>query len=122
MKACFWHTLASILTAVFGAVYEYFSHGVYSYFMIYAFLIPLILGAFPSLCFAFFKHKSISSWTMRLYNCGIAALTVGSVFEGVLQIYGTTNRLIVFYPIVGAGLLAASLLIYAVQKHKAKGI
>lgn len=33
--------------AFFGAVYEHFSHEVYSYYMIYAFAIPLFLGALP---------------------------------------------------------------------------
>ena len=38
---------ASIFLAFFGAIYELFSHEVYSYYMIYAFAIPLVLGAVP---------------------------------------------------------------------------
>ena len=38
---------AAVLCALFGAVYEVFSHGVFSFYMIYAFAIPLCLGTFP---------------------------------------------------------------------------
>ena len=33
--------------ALFGAIYEIFSHEVYSYFMLYAFAIPLAMGLLP---------------------------------------------------------------------------
>ena len=36
---------AALFCAVFGMIYEVFSHEVYSYYMIYAFVIPLLLGA-----------------------------------------------------------------------------
>ena len=38
---------SSVFFALFGAIYEQFSHQVYSYYMIYAFALPLILGALP---------------------------------------------------------------------------
>ena len=38
---------AAVFCALFGAVYEVFSHGVFSFYMIYAFAIPLCLGTFP---------------------------------------------------------------------------
>ena len=37
---------------------------------------------------------------LNLWNSAIAALSVGSIFEGVLVIFGTTNSLIVVYQIV----------------------
>ncbi|MBR3245167.1 MAG: hypothetical protein IKN57_00260 [Parasporobacterium sp.] len=43
------YLIASIICAVFGAVYESFSHGVYSFFMIYAFAFPLLCGVLPFL-------------------------------------------------------------------------
>ena len=43
---------AALFCALFGAVYEIFSHEVYSYPMIYAFAIPLAGGALPFLAFA----------------------------------------------------------------------
>ena len=40
---------ASIVIAAAAAVYGLFSHGVYSYFMTYAFMVPLLAGALPHL-------------------------------------------------------------------------
>lgn len=39
---------ATLFFAFFGAVYEAFGHGVYSYFMIYAFAFPLLMGVLPA--------------------------------------------------------------------------
>ena len=38
------YLIVSLFCALFGAVYEMFSHEVYSYYMIYAFAFPLIGG------------------------------------------------------------------------------
>ena len=35
-------------------------------------------------------------------------ITVGCIFKGVLEIYGTTNKLMIIYPAVVAGLMAAA--------------
>ena len=48
---------ASIAIAASAAVYGLFSHGVYSYFMTYAFMIPLIGGALPHLTAALAAAK-----------------------------------------------------------------
>ena len=42
------YLLAAVCCAAFGAIYECFSHGVYSYYMTYAFMIPLLAGALPA--------------------------------------------------------------------------
>lgn len=49
VKLAFYHLLFAAVTALGGFVYEQFSHGVYSDFMMYAFLPPLVLGACPLL-------------------------------------------------------------------------
>ena len=114
------YLLAAIFCAVFGAVYELFSHGVYSGFMVYAFAFPLALGTLPFLLLNLaLKGKnsrfllSLYSWRLpeNLYHCGILTCTVGSLMTGVLDIYGTTNRLTVFYWFAGAVLILAALLI-----------
>ncbi len=93
--------------AVFGAVYEAFSHEVYSYFMMYSFMIPL---AGCSLLYSILAVRGIilSRTFCDLWEAGIMSLTLGSVFQGVLEIYGTTNRLIWVYPAAGALLMAAA--------------
>ena len=99
------YLFVTVFTALFGAIYERFSHEVYSYFMIYAFAVPLLLGVLPYSIMAF-KGKTLASVPARnLIHAGVSTLTVGSVVKGVLDIFGTTNYLAVFYPIIGGALI-----------------
>ncbi len=98
----FAYLLISLFCLLFGAVYERFSHEVYSGFMLYAFAVPLIGGTL--LCFLldrFSRERMPGRLVRNLYNSGIAALTVGCIFQGVLEIYGTTNKLMIIYWITG---------------------
>ncbi len=100
--------VGTVFIALFGAVYEVFSHEVYSYYMIYAFAVPLVLGVLLySLLLILKKYPGKAA--MNLWNSGIAALSVGCVFRGVLEIYGTTNSLIVVYSIAGFVFLIAGI-------------
>jgi len=105
--------------ALFGAVYELFSHEVYSYYMIYAFSIPLILGVFVY-SIMLIKNKRPRSIFPKLWNSATATLSVGCVFKGVLDIYGTTNSLIIAYPIAGSALLLAGAISAAASPKKKK--
>ena len=100
----------SLLCALFGAVYEVFSHGVYAYSMLYAFAIPLAGGVLPALLIARKGLPMPSGATQLLWHFGISALTVGSLFSGALEIYGTTSSLTgVYWLAGGACLLLAAL-------------
>ena len=100
------YTSVSVIVLVFSIVYEIFSHGVISYYMIFAFLFPLLLGAGP---FFLFGLSMINYYPPRLsydlYHSGVASLTVGSIMCGVLDIYGTTSNLLKYYFIVGCILI-----------------
>ena len=109
---------ASILCAVFGAVYEVFSHGVYSYYMIYAFAFPLILGTLPFLLLSFIGNRAKSfpgSVARCFYHSAIIVMTVRSIMTGILEIYGTTNQLLSIYWFAGAGLLLAAIISYLIS-------
>ena len=108
-KTAMIYACAAAFCAFFGGVYEVFSHQVYSYFMIYAFAIPLALGVIPCLALAFRGQELPGILCRRLYHSGVATLTVGCIYEGVLRIYGTTNRLIWVYAAAGAVLLLGSI-------------
>ncbi len=110
--------ILSAFCALFGAVYEYFSHEVYSYFMIYAVALPLLLCGLPYILFAVNGKNIPPLNVLRLWNSGISTLTVGCIFEGVLEIYGTTNRLIIVYPIAGSVLCTAAVILYVVSMKK----
>ena len=64
-------------------------------------------------------------FTRYAWNSGLAALTAGSIFKGILDIYGTTNKLIVVYPAASAVLICAAVISYllsyaAVRKVRRK--
>lgn len=109
LKTAFAYLLVSLLCALFGAVYERFSHGVYSFYMIYAFAFPLAGGALPFLAISLFRKRYPGAVARNLYHSGIATLTVGSIVQGILDIYGTTNRLTGLYWIVGVILVVSGI-------------
>ena len=52
---------AALFCALFGAVYGLFSHSVFSYYMLYAFMIPLVGGALLFFLIEYFQWK-IDCW------------------------------------------------------------
>ena len=68
---------AALFCALFGAVYELFSHSVFSYYMLYAFMIPLVGGALLFFLMGYFQWKIPGKVSRSLWQFGIAALTVG---------------------------------------------
>lgn len=104
-KTALVYLVIAILCAAFGAVYELYSHEVYSYFMLYAFAFPLCGGALPYLIYSQFSGIAIpNSYDRLLGHAGIATLTIGSIISGVLEIYGTTNLLTSAYWVAGGAL------------------
>ncbi len=117
-KYMLWHFNAAVFFAVFGMVYELFSHGVFSPYMAFAFTIPLVAGGILQSILLKTKVR-IPDLALRLWNYAIALLTVGSIWKGVLDIYGTTNRLIVYYPIFGGILLLLAVVQFILKKKRA---
>ena len=111
-KTAFVYLLISLFCALFGAVYEVFSHEVYSFYMLYAFIFPLAGGTLPFLAISLFRKRYPEIVARNIYHSGIATLTVGSIIQGVLEIYGTTNRLTGLYWLVGVILLFAGIIFY----------
>lgn len=116
------YLIVSLFCVLFGAVYEMFSHEVYSYYMIYAFAFPLLGGTllFQLISVIGIKHYP-HHLSGKLYHSGIAALTVGSIVRGVLDIYGTTNALADYYWIIGGfGVLFGILVELSSRLHRPK--
>ena len=108
--------LTTIFVFAFAQIYGLFSHGVYSAFMSYAFLLPLTLIFLPkfiNLCTGNRlwngsleteegeKKLFLSSLASFLWKSGVAVLTVGSLYKGVLDIYGTSGSFEWVYLVVG---------------------
>lgn len=92
----------SIFVFIFGQIYEYFSHGVYSSYMMFAFLIPFIGLFIPSLLNNLILKRKITDNVTLPWKCGIATLTVDSIYKGVLEIYGTSGTFEHVYLIIGS--------------------
>ena len=85
--------------------------------MIYAFAIPLILGVLIHSLLLIMKKYPGQAAT-NLWNSGIAALSVGCILRGALEIYGTTNSLCAVYPVAASILLTAALIMEIVRTKK----
>ena len=116
------YAAAALGTALFAAIYECFSHQVYSGFMIFAFLFPLLGGVFPcSVLLKAAKQKRPGLPSRCLYASGIAALTMGSLFQGILTIYGTTSHLSKYYWLSGGLLVLIALSVYLIERAFSAG-
>lgn len=92
----------SVFVFIFGQIYEYFSHGVYSSYMMYAFLIPFIGLFIPSLLNNIILKRTVSDNVTLPWKCGIATLSAGSIYKGILEIYGTSGTFEMVYLIIGS--------------------
>lgn len=98
------YMVAAVLCALFSATYEYFSHGVWSAWMVLLFAYPLLLGAIPAVLGALLTSR-VPQLARQLWACGVMTLTMGSCLLGVLDIYGTTSPLTTPYLPIGLALL-----------------
>ncbi|MBR4812611.1 MAG: hypothetical protein IKZ69_01750 [Lachnospiraceae bacterium] len=102
---------------LFSAIYDHYGRGVHSKPMIFAFQFPLVMGVLPAFLLSLVKalkkveYASAVRVGVNLYVSGVATLTMGSLATGVVEIFGTTNRLLKYYWIVGWPLLAAGFLV-----------
>lgn len=111
------YVLAAVNVGVFSAIYEKFSFGVVSLFMVFAFAVPLLLGGlvFFLLGRALKKTGStLPTLACKFWHAATATLTTGFLFRGVLEIYGTSSALSSVYWAASAVLAALALLVLAV--------
>ncbi len=111
----FIYLIISIFLALTGFVYEHFSHGVFSYSMVYAFSVPLVLGTLLNAVLERIRVHMPGVLTRQIWHCGVATLTVGLLVSGVFEIYGAANSRINIYYIAGFVLLALSFILYFVK-------
>ncbi|MBR3446530.1 MAG: hypothetical protein IKH27_01825 [Oscillospiraceae bacterium] len=100
----------ALFLALFGAVYEHFSYGVYSNFMIYAFTPPLIAGML--LLLALLCGKPPQERTLFLLHCASAACTAGCLVTGIVRVSGRTHALLPVFAVLGGVLLILALVSY----------
>ena len=119
MKKTIRSVFLSVFIFVFAQIYEYFSHGVYSNYMLYAFLIPFLGLAVPSFLLHSLK-RALPENSCFLWKCGIATLTVGSIYKGVLEIYGTNGYFEFPYLFIGVALcIVAGITVFSGKRNSA---
>ena len=105
------YSLITLFCLLVFLVYNLFSHGVYSPFMTWLFLWPLVLGVFPCLTLLLLKKlPRPNRFTINAYNSGVAAVTVSSLLRGIFEIAGTASPLqtglwIAGFVMTGAGII-----------------
>ena len=95
--------IISVLSILFSFVYECFSFGVLSVFMLTMPLIPLLMGLLPAMIMA--------DDLGRVYNDGVLVLMSGFTLCGILEIYGTSS---VYPPLmiaIGGALVLAGIIV-----------
>jgi len=109
----------TLFSGLFSAVYEHFSYGVYSNYMVYLFLLPLVGGVLPYAVLGLTPRSPVPSCaSSRLFNSGVAALTVGSCLKGVLQIYGTSSVYLAAYWAAGILLSVSGLAVFLLGQRR----
>ena len=68
-------------------------------------MIPLVGGALLFFLMGYFQWKIPGKVSRSLWQFGIAALTVVVCCRAFLEIYGTTNRLMIVYWVTGGAFL-----------------
>lgn len=106
----------TLFVGLFSAVYEYFSHGVYSGFMIFAFAVPLIFGVLPELLARKWPGVRGGEWARLTRDFGVATLTVGMILQGIVEIYGTTNGYIPYFFVSGGLMIISGFIIQYFRK------
>ena len=106
----------TLFIALFGFVYEQFSHNVHTFYMWFAWIWPLIFGLIPYTSFYFLPIKQMpGTLTESVYNFGVAMLTVRSIFKGVVIIYNTTNdAMVLVYTIMAIVSLVIGAVLYII--------
>ena len=92
--------------AVFAIIYECFSKGIISFWMLGMPLFPFFLGIVPALIFEKL-NRSVFDWALQLWNCGVITLTVCSMLNGIFEIFGTYFDMFLIFMISGTALLIA---------------
>lgn len=120
-KNCISFVGVTLFCIIFSIIYEINSHQVYSNFMVFLFLFPLLFGTLPyGLFWKIKKIPAIGRDSSNLWNSGVATLTLGSAMQGALEIYGTSSPYMVVFWIVGILFLILGIVRYSLSLTKAE--
>ena len=96
-KTILWYPLISAFFFVGSRIYEHFSFGETSAFMHYLFFLQLIV-------------KGFSRLSLNLWNSGVATLTAGALYRGIVNLSGRSTTMDQPYYYLGVAFLALALI------------
>ena len=101
--------------ALFGAVYEQYSHNVHTPYMWFAWVWVLGFGLIPHLLLYFLPINKIPGLISGcVYNFGVALITTRSLYIGVVTIANTPDdRWVLAYTIMSIIFLVLGVMLYA---------
>lgn len=105
LKTAIIYFVVAAFCIIFDKVYAVFGHGVYCASMSLMFLYPLIGGGVLFLLlWLFILNADDVKYYRFYYNCynsGIAALTIGSILNGIFKIAGTSSAYVAVFIVCG---------------------
>ncbi|MEA4889993.1 MAG: hypothetical protein VB070_11075 [Clostridiaceae bacterium] len=117
-KTAIVYLAVSAFCIIFDKIYALFGHGVSSASMSLMYLYPLAGGMLPFLILGLLVPEACRIRAYRpavnLYHSGLAALTVSSLLNGVMEIAGTSSSYLPVFNVCGWTLLAAGLFIFLI--------
>ena len=109
----------SLFCIIFNYIYAKYSHGVHSSYMTFMFVYPLVGGTMVYLLLgALSKIWTPGRFALNLYNSGIAALTVGSMLQGIFNIAGTSSPYQPVFVIAGTLMMLIGAVYYVLAHIK----
>lgn len=107
---------SSAFCFLFSSIYNKYGHEVYSFYMSFLFLWPL-LGAIWYMLLLLL-HKSSGRISRNAFGAGIATVTVGSLLKGIFEIAGTSSPYENAYFIVGIMMVGFGILSFGFYNFK----
>ncbi|MGT2911580.1 hypothetical protein ACVR1I_07705 [Streptococcus cameli] len=99
VKTVTFYICMTIFLFLFSRIYETLSYGEVSFFMHYLFVVPLIGGGL--LYLGLLLLPNLSRATFNLWNSGVAIITTGFLFRGIVNLSGRSTTLDTPYWYVG---------------------
>ena len=101
--------------ALFAFVYEHFSHYVFSYYILLAFVAPFAGAVFYQLTGLIEKAPVPGRFMNFCVDAAVATFALGMITKGAVEIYGTDNSLIPVFFYVGAGFVLTGAITFMIM-------
>lgn len=106
IKAAAVYAVISLLCVIFAGIYEMFSFGEYSAYMLNMYLVPLLGGTVLYLLIYKLKGEEVlSRFAFNVWNTGIAVMTSWCMVKGIVEISGRSFEYDMLYCTFGGIML-----------------